>query len=324
MSEVLFVSQNPLGRCENLTAVWDMYGGGKSFRHGVDGMRSAEKDGFDAVVCDCLPAFIEGKGRTVSINICHAVTGNKYYGLHEGFDWYDRDAFAQTDIATAASEQSIGIVAGQLGIPESRIAVTGLPRTDICFGTSKGDGGTVLAEKRAYLYIPTFRNPDLGGWLPRIDWAKLDSMLGDDEVIAVKRHYFTEKPLLDKVLGHIVELDPNEPSMQYMVDCDVLVSDYSSAIFDGYLMGKPSVLTTDDMDDYLRDRPMYYEFPGFYGSRYCIAEGNEERLLDSMRDAAENGMGEADIACMEAVAGACDGHSTERVCELIENVLEAM
>ena len=274
MSEVLFVSQNPLGRCENLTAVWDMYDGGKSFRHGVDGMRSAEKDGFDAVVCDCLPAFIEGKGRTVSINICHAVTGNKYYGLHEGFDWYDRDAFAQTDIATAASEQSIGIVAGQLGIPESRIAVTGLPRTDICFGTSKGDGGTVLAEKRAYLYIPTFRNPDLGGWLPRIDWAKLDSMLGDDEVIAVKRHYFTEKPLLDKVFGHIVELDPNEPSMQYMV--------------------------------------------------YCIAEGNEERLLDSMRDAAENGMGEADIACMETVAGACDGHSTERVCELIENVLEAM
>jgi len=324
MSEVLFVSQNPLGRCENLTAVWDAYKGGKAFRHGVDGMRSAERDGFSVVVCDCLPAFIEGKHKTVSINICHGITGNKVYGLHEGFDWYDRAAFGQTDMATAASEASIPIVADQLGIPEERVVALGFPRTDSYIGMVKGDGGTFLADMRSYLYAPTFRDADKGGWLPRIDFAKVDSLLGNDEVLAVKRHYFTEEPLLDGTFEHVVEIDPSEPLTPYLVDCDVLLTDYSSCMTDAYLLDKPTVLATDDMDDYLRDRPTYYKYPTMYSSRWLKAEGAEYMLVKNLREARILGIGGIERQYRDLTAGACDGHSTERVCKLIDDVLEAM
>lgn len=315
--KVLFVSQNPLGRCENLTAVWNAYDGPKEFRLGQDSMRTAETDGFAAVVCDALPAYIDGKDRCKSINICHGITGNKVYGLHE-WHGYDSEAFAQTDIAVAASDGTASIVAGQLGIQESRVAVLGFPRTDAIIGRRKGDGGTFMAGKRAYLYAPTFRDCELGGWLPAIDWEIVDGLLGDGEVVALKRHYFTGGSFLGSEFAHVVELGPMEPLAPYLIDCDVLLTDYSSCIADAYLLGKPAVLTVDDMGDYLRDRPMYYEYPRAYCSRWICAEGNEEALVGMLRRAADDGIGETERRYRDLVAGACDGRSTERVCELIE------
>jgi len=320
MNKVLFVSQNPMGRCENLMAVWDIYDGPKEFRCGLEEMTSAERDGFAAVVCDALPTYIEGKDRCKSIVICHGITGNKVYGMDEDRD-VDAAAFAQTDVATAASEASIPIVAQQLGIPEERVVASGFPRTDQYFYARKGDFGTVDDGKRMYLYAPTFRDETKGGWLPRIDWETVDSLLGDDEVVMVKRHYFTPNPLLGSDFAHVVEVEPSELLTPYLVDCDVLITDYSSCISDAYLLGVPSVLTVDDMGDYLRDRAMYYPYPETYSSRWICAEGHEASLVELLREAAMSGMGPTEEAYRELTAGACDGHSVERTCELIRSLL---
>ena len=320
MSEVLFVSQLPLGRCENMTAVWNAFDPGKTFRHGVDSMRTAESDGFSVVVCDALPAFIEGKSKAKSINICHAITGNKVYGLHEHGNTYDRRAFLQTDVATAASEKAVPIVASQLGIPEERVAVTGFPRSDALFD-AKRYADFMSGYDHVYLYLPTFRYEKLGGWLPHIDWECVDSLLEDGEVLVVKRHYFTEKPLVGKPMGHVIEVSPWEATLPYLSACHALITDYSSAMFDAYLMGVPVVLVVDDKDDYLRDRPMYFPYPEFYGSSWLHAEGYEHRLVNMVRDASERPLTPTERECVETVAGACDGHSTERVCELIRSML---
>jgi len=319
MGSVLFVSQTPLGRCENLTAVWEAYDGDKAFRQGQDSMRTAERDGFSVVVCDALPAYIEGKSSVKVVNICHGITGNKFYGLDEGDEpWIDRDAFAQTDYAITASVDSIPIVAGQLGIPTERVLPLGIPRTDAYVGARKGDGGTFMANNpRAYLYVPTFRDYVDGGWIPHIDWQKVDRLLGEDEVIVVKRHYFTEKPIVDAACMNVVEILPDLPTGPYIIDCDVVLTDYSSVEFDGYLCGKPSVLTTDDADVFLANRGMYHQYPDFYSSRWLNVERNEEALVMSLRLAAQFGMTKVERDCIRTLAGACDGHSTERVCELI-------
>jgi len=317
---VLFVSQLPLGRCENLTAVWDMYDGDKEFALGQRHMRDAERLGYPVVVCDALPDLIEGKDKCKSVVICHGMTGNKVYGLDEQRD-VDKEAFAQTDVATAASEASVPIVAKQLGIPEENVAAIGFPRTDAYFKMRKGDGGTFAAGKKAYLYAPTFRDHTKGGWLPLIDWELVDSMLDDDEVVVLKRHYFTRNPLLGSEFNHVVEVDPSEAITPYLVDCDVLVTDYSSTMTDAYLLGKPCVLVVDDMKEYLRDRGMYYQYPQTYSSRWLVAEGNEEKLVKYLREAASDGLGPVELGYRAVTAGACDGHSTERVCDLIRSLL---
>ena len=316
--KVLFVSQNPLDRAENMRAVWEAYTGDKEFRVGIDSMAGAEHEGFSVVVCDTLSKLIEDKDRCKCIAICHAITGNKHYGMDECGDWVDPEAFAQTDFAISASVDSISIVARQLGIPESRVIPTGIPRTDAYVGAVKGDGNTPLANKLAFLYVPTYRDANKGGWLPRIDFARLDMLLGDDEVFAVKRHYFTHEPLVDGEYEHIIELDPMEPVGQYLIDCDVLLTDYSSIEFDGYLLGKPAVLTTDDTEEYLRDRGMYFDYPEFYSSRWINVEGNEQKMLNMMREAAIYGLSETERTCISTLAGMCDGHATKRVCDLIK------
>lgn len=314
---VLFVSQNEYGRAENLTALFNAYDGDKVFIHGIERMRTAAIDGYSVIVCDALPEYVENKGDCKIINICHGMTGNKVYGMDESGDWVKPAAFSQTDYAIAASKASIPIVAQQLGIPTERVKALGFPRTDIYADMHKGDGDTLLADFRSYLYAPTFRDSDKGGYLPSVDWQKLDAMLDDNELLAVKRHYFTQEPLLDSEYSHIIEIDPQEPITPYLVDCDCLITDYSSCMSDGYLLGKPCILAIDDIDEYLRDRPMYYRYPHDYSSRWLVMSGNEEYLVSFMCDAIERGLTETERKYRYKTAGACDGNSCKRICDLI-------
>ena len=319
--KTLFVSQLPLGRCENLTAVWNAYDGPKEFRLGHEGMRTAEDEGFACVVCDAIPHYIDHKQRCKVINLGHGIEGGKLYANHERWKpWFDPDAAAQTDFAITSSEETIPIVAGQLCIPESRVLPLGMPRTDEYFQDIEPMMGreTGLIE-RVYLYAPTFRGGD--GWLPRINWARLDKKLSDGELFVIKRHYFTDAPLLDREYRHLLELDMSDPSAFALESCDVLVTDYSSIMFDAYLLGKPSILLVDDDEQYLSKRGMYYPYPEFYSSRYMRVEWCEAILARMLREAADEGMTEVEQRCIETVAGACDGHSTERVCDLVRSIV---
>lgn len=317
MGKVLFVSQNPLGRCENLTAVYNAYDGEKEFRHDVGSMRTAEDEGFSVVVCDCLPVAIENKSRCKSVNIGHGITGDKTYGADENTKpWFDEHAASQTDYAICPSTETVDILARQLCLPVNRVLPLGMPRTDAYFGYGKRDDG-----KRIYLYAPTFRY-DWDGYLPVIDWGKLDSILDEDEVVVVKRHYFTKEPLVDGEHRHILEVSPDEPCGKHVIDCDVLITDYSSIVYDAYIAGKPVVLTIDDKDIYLKERGMYYEYPESYSSRWLCVYHNEGRLVDILQEAASNGMGDVEKKAVSRVADACDGHSTERVVELVKALAE--
>lgn len=327
MGEVLFISALPLGRCKSTTRIWDMYDGGKAFRCGIDGMRTAERDGFSVVVCDSLPMPIEGKDKVVSVNLGHGLTGGKLYGLDEGdHPWVDRRALAQVDYAIATSEAGVPIVARQLGVPEERVLPLGMARTDGYFEEGEeweSFRGVPLDQMRVYLYCPTFRGLGDKGHLPRIDWAKVDRLLGDDEVLVVKRHHLTPHEITrgyDLQNMRVVEYPFEESTEKLLRSCDVLMTDYSSTMFDALVLGKPLLLLTDDMDDYLSGRGMYHPYPTFYSSRWMVAEGNEERMVEHLRAAAFTGMRHTERECLKAVAGACDGRSTERICDLIRSL----
>ena len=319
--EVLFVSALPLGRCKSTTRIFDMYDGPKAFRCGVDGMRTAEKDGFTVVVCDSLPRYIEGKKRVKSVNLGHGLTGGKLYALDEGdHPWVDKRALAQIDYAVSTSQAGIPIVARQLGIPEERVLLLGMARTDAYFEEGERWGARIA---HVYLYCPTLRGEADKGHLPRIDWAEVDRLLHDDEILIVKRHFLTRKELTrgyDLQNRRVMELPPEEPTEFWLRSCDVLVTDYSSTMFDAYMLGKPVVLLIDDMDEYLAGRGMYHDYPCFYSSRWMVAEGNEERLVHELRSAAFSGMRHIERKCLDEVAGACDGRSTERICELVRSL----
>ena len=316
---VLFASNHTLERDEAIRAVFGAFRGPKELIRPVEAIKDVH--GYKVVVTDTLTPYVPDKDFTL-VNIGHGITGGKLYALDEQRAGIDERAMAQTDYVINASTKTVDIVAGQYGIPRERVMPLGFPRTDMLAGKSKGDGGTFLTRyRRAYLYAPTFRGRNDGESLPRIDWAKLDALLEDDETIVVKRHYFQRAPIVTADVDRIAEVATSEGIAPYLMDCDVLVTDYSSTLFDAYMLGKPCVLLTDDMDAYLSTRGMYFDYPAAYSSRSLAAEGHEEELLAMLRDAAANGMGEAERACRELTADMCDGHSAKRVCDFIASLM---
>ena len=314
MGRVLFVSEHSLERAENLRAVWDAYDGPKDYKRGIWHMRTAPQDGYAAVVCDSLPEFMPAKRNCKSVVIGHGITGDKHYALDEKRGGIDKRAFAQIDASVNASTQTVDIMARQFGIDREKVKPLGMPRTDAYFADrAKQDG-------RMYFYAPTFRGPNDGRRLPLIDWARVDKLLRDDERMVVKRHYFQRETLLDGEYEHITEADPQKASTPYLLDCDVLLTDYSSIVFDAYVAGKPTVLTVDDMNEYMATRGMYFAYPEQYGSRWLQATGAERLLVDELRAAADEGMTDMERELVGYVADMCDGRSSERVCDLIRSL----
>lgn len=308
MKPVLFASTRPIERAENLKAAFDAYDGGKAFvqtdvyrRHPI--IRSGA---FDLMVIDEFPNETPGK----CIMMWHAIQGGKYIGLDQPHPYYRAERAGLMDYIVTSGSGAVPMFARCSGLPTEKVLALGMPRTDAYVGKRKGDGGTVLAEKkRAWLFAPTWRAKEEPA-MPEIDWERLDRMMTDDEMIAVKGHMMTRGLGIGK-FRHIIEIPPTEPSSPYLYDCDAVVTDYSSILFDGYLLGKPGVLF-EKAKGYTDARGTYMRYPEVYCSRYCT---DEEELIDCLRNA--DGIGEIERVCLRYVADMCDGHAGERIAKLI-------
>lgn len=307
---VLFASSRPLERAENIKAIYDAYNGDKSFTVLNLGRKSMDISSgyYNALVLDEFPS--ETCGKTILVG--HGICGGKLVGLDQPKPFFTKQQAQLLDYVISTSVDTIPLAAKQSGVQESKVLSLGMPRTDAYVGKKKGDGGTFLARKRAYLYAPTYRGRNETP-LPDIDWGLIDKMLTDDEVLAVKPHMISEN-FFSGNYKHITLIFGSRPSTPYLIDCDVLVTDYSTIMFDAQLLNKPVVLF-DKSTGYLATRGMYFSYPDFYSSRYATSE---KELVHLLRSA--NGLNKTDIDCRDYVASACNGHSTERVIDLIRSL----
>lgn len=313
---ILFNSARPLGQCENITAIWNAYAGDKCFCQG--GWIDISKfNSCDIVITD---EFVRGKSPNQTIvMIGHGLIGFKTYGIDQPGP-YDAADCKLTDYYICSGEDIRSIAASSSGIPIERCIPLGMPRTDSYIDQIKGSGETGLDKyDRVYLYVPTFRSY-YNQPTPFIRYRYLDSIMDNDEILLVKPHMIVKEHLVPQGLNHIFEVSNNIPLRQLLIDCDVCITDFSSAIGDGYLLNKPSVLVADEHDDYLKSRGMYLEYPFEYSSRWVSIKNNEDRFLFLLRDAAEKGMTEIEHTCLNKIAGACDGHSTERLLHFIHDI----
>jgi CDP-glycerol glycerophosphotransferase len=138
---------------------------------------------------------------------------------------------------------------------------TGYPRNDLLAGPQ---AGARRAEVRArlgvdedttvVLYAPTYRDDqvDADGALG-LDPARLVATLGPGHVLLVRRHYYLghHRVLPDRAAVRDVSGHPEIADLH--LAADALVTDYSSAVFDFAVTGKPIVLYAYDLEHY-RDR----------------------------------------------------------------------
>lgn len=297
MSLVLFASNRPLDRAENIKAAYEAYDGEKIFIQRTASFKDVDLNKYDLMVTDDYPDRAPKK----CIHIGHGPAAGKTAGLDQPIPYIRSELITY---ATTSSKEMIPVVAKQCGIPEEKVIPLGFPRTDYYINNSK-----VKKQRREYLYAPTFRHWD---WLP--DIGRISNFLPPRNLLVVKPHMFTGDFIVN-YWNNVQTASCRVQSTQYLMRADVLITDYSSIMFDGMVLRTPIILFAKDKDKYLSSRGMYFQYPEEYSPYFC---DNENELVDLMLDAKWNDQFEE---IRKFYVGACDGHSCERLNELIRSVL---
>jgi CDP-glycerol glycerophosphotransferase len=143
---------------------------------------------------------------------------------------------------------------------EGDLLETGLPRND-----ALRDGASRRAETRrrlglpdgtrVVLYAPTFRDDarDTSGryrLVTPFDAARLRHALGDDTVVLFRSHRYVVDQLPEAPDGFVRDVSRHPDINELLLAADVLVTDYSSVMFDYASTGRPMLFFTYDLEAY--------------------------------------------------------------------------
>jgi teichoic acid ribitol-phosphate primase len=171
------------------------------------------------------------------------------------------------DYVVCSGERSREPWAAALRTPLERVLPLGSARTDAFFDPPllAAARARLLAAhpgldgRRVVVFAPTFRGRGRGKRAgPGFDAAALRAALPADHVLVLKSHPNLD-PALVSTTGFDVVLDPAEEMNEVLAVADVLVTDYSSSIFEWALLHRPLVLLTQDLAEYEREPGLYLD-----------------------------------------------------------------
>ncbi|MCT4488355.1 CDP-glycerol glycerophosphotransferase family protein [Levilactobacillus parabrevis] len=182
-------------------------------------------------------------------------------------NWYKKVSF---DVLTACGTKDKAIFESVFPSTEPQnIYPIGLPRNDKVVNFLKLSDKNkkqirseikrklhLSVDKMVILYAPTFRDGsyERNSYLDfKADWW--NSIFKDFEVLN-RSHYNVREDL--STLGSVVDVSNYSDLADLFFISDLLITDYSSIMFDFALMEKPIFLYTGDFEKYKRERGMYF------------------------------------------------------------------
>jgi CDP-glycerol glycerophosphotransferase len=156
---------------------------------------------------------------------------------------------------------------------EGEMLETGYPRIDVLARPERDEAGRRLRARlgipdgvRTVLYAPTYRDQvidrrnryrlDL-----HLDLERLRAAVGEDTVILFRKHHYVVDPVPATADGFVRDVSSYPDGTELMLAADVLVTDYSSMMFDYANTGRPMLFFTYDLDTYRDEvRGFYFDF----------------------------------------------------------------
>ncbi len=241
-------------------------------------------------------------------------------------DYLDRD-IARWDALLSPNPVSTPRLRKAFGF-DGPVWETGYPRNDLLVGPGAAAVRTaVRAElgladgERAVLYAPTWRDDekydesrtDVPLHLRLGQAAALLSESGTPHTVLARTHNMMTDRSHAEVAPGVVDVSFYRDVRELYLAADVLVTDYSSVMFDFSLTGKPMVFYAYDLDRF-RD-----EIRGFYFDLLPQAPGpvvrTEAELLDALLHLDPEPWAQRYAEFRATYGGLEDGHATDRVLE---------
>ena len=216
------------------------------------------------------------------------------------------------------------------------VVASGIPRNDALI-RSKADCIAIKRKlgipenKNVILYAPTFRQNVFSSGVDQmksIDFPSLLSSLkkrfGGEWCFVFRTHMNVTKEIknsgiIDSLGDYIIDGNTHDDMLDYLKCADVLLTDYSSCMFDYIFTERPCFLYTPDLFDYeKKERGFYIDFSKLpfdsSGSLQGLYDNIEKFDYDKYRERCESF-----LAFLENVD---DGKATERIAEEIIEIIK--
>lgn len=160
--------------------------------------------------------------------------------------------------------------------------------------------------KKLILYLPTFRgDASNASSVGHQAMLALREKLGGEYIVAVRMH-----PRIKNGICELADISTNE----LLICADMLVSDYSSAVFEYTLLDKPMLLWCPDLEEYLDERDFYLDFQR---DMPCPIVTDKDILLPALKaELCGYKSGRYDEFTKKYMSS-CDGCSTGRIADHI-------
>ncbi len=197
--------------------------------------------------------------------------------------------------ATVSSRHEVPFYAEAFGIPDERVIPTGTPRMDDFLDPSRQaerreaayDAIPGTRDREVILFAPTFRGRSARYAhypIEVIDLATAYALCVErDATLLIKMHPFVRsradipREYRDRLMD-VSDL-PMETNDLLLIS-DLLVTDYSSLVFEYSTLGKPMLFFAYDLEEYIAARDFYEPYEEFVPGRIVRTFGE---LLDAIR-----------------------------------------
>ena len=234
------------------------------------------------------------------------------------------------DYATVSSEGIAKYYAEGFGISDKNVLPTGVPRTDIFFDKEYEEGikssfysrYPQLKDKKIILFAPTFRgNGQRGAFYPLnvFNPEEFLNKVGDDYAIILKLHPFCNEryEIAPELSERLIDLSDEDELNDLLFVTDLLVTDYSSSVFEASLLGIPMLFYPYDLYQYISERDFYCDYETFVPGKIAFTQD------DMIKAVIDGDFEEYKIEPFKnKFFSHADGKSAQRVADAIIKALE--
>lgn len=205
---------------------------------------------------------------------------------------------------------------------QGKILESGSPRNDVFFAKNKDcikekicKQYHIALDKKIILYAPTFRNSADYNYFT-IDFKKLVAELKNEYVVLIRLHPNVSNNQYDYD-DMVINANDYGDTQELLCISDILITDYSSMMFDALYTNHSTYLYAPDYEDYLDERGLYFPYTTL---PFPIAKQGTELIQFILTDAHAD-FKKKKKAFMHKLQLYDDGGASEKVCDEIDAMM---